>query len=181
MYLQHCKVTPPQEKELNQVAKFYRSVQMLVIMCNKCLQQLFWPNLQFTGAAMIISSLYSLIILGDLIPGLAILGIILFTVLVVIFVFFSLDVGSRPMLLSTKLLSSWKKLGGIVHHYPRGKCWWTKFFKSCRPIHMYMGPFHVVDRQRAVILMRFCLQRTFFFVVKTRSAESSVVIHFVFK
>jgi len=150
--------------QLERIALSYRTLQIVGKLHNQLYQRFFWPNLQLFGALVIIASCYCLILLHNDISPVALSFILIFVVLATGFIVIALDTGSKPILLSRSVLHSWKQVGEICS---RGK-WFAKFSKSCRPICYYSGTFHAVDRTRAPIFIRFCLQRTFFLVFKTR-------------
>lgn len=156
-------------------ALFYRELQILVILSNKCFQHSVWPNVQFCGSAIIISLLYSVIVLRHTLNSYLVAGMTLVFCSTSCFCLLVMDYGSRPQVLSTKkvLTSCRTKWAG----WPLSRMFW----KSCIPIAFDIGPFHKMDRQRGPALFRFCLQRTFFLVVQTKAVNhgSSAVNCFV--
>ncbi|CAL8129228.1 unnamed protein product [Orchesella dallaii] len=147
----------------HQLCTFFRQLQILGMFCDKCFQQYIWISFQFTGAAFIISSLYATIVFGHRISNILILLLVTICIVTIIFCLSLLEIGSMPQLISKKILVKWKLWRDDKYH--------KKWLRSCKPITMQVGPLHKLDRQRGPALIRFCLQRTFFFVVKTRSSN----------
>jgi len=91
--------------------------------------------------------------------------VIAFTLIAVEYIVFMLNFASLSLLHSKAALGYW------------GRWRWNRpcdqrlgrFLKSCRPVCLYAGQFHVLDRMRAPVLIRFCLQRAFFLVVQSRA------------
>ncbi len=137
----------------------YRHLQIHVILANKCLQDFMWPNIEYNGSFVIISLLYAIIILKPRLNFHLLLILIFLLIVATLFCFLLLDYGSRPLRVSRGILQHSKEW--------RGHRWSSKFYKSCTPIALLIGPFHKVDRKRAPNLIRFCLQRTFFLVLQT--------------
>ncbi len=73
-----------------------------------------------------------------------------------------LNMGSQPILKSSKVLQKWR-----VYNQECTCNWTRKFVRSCPNVVLHMGSFHNLDRSRAPGLMRFVLQRKFFLVKST--------------
>jgi len=157
-----CKVY--EEIFFQDLALCYRKLQLLVNLYNKIFQQFLWPLIELDGALLIIAGLFCLVVLHDSIPLLVLLILLIYSLVCIAFIVTAMEVASKPMLLSRSVLNLWKRR-------PGRKCrWFIKFSRSCKPIYCRIGGFHAVDRSRAPIFIRFCLQRTFFLVFKTRLA-----------
>ncbi len=150
-------------KRCKNIAMFYRRIQMFVILCNQCFQTCMWPAIQCLGAMLIISMLSVLLLFQSRIPIIAIVCISLLTVAIMLVCCIMLDLGSRPILISGKILQKTKRLNGCK--------WSQKFFKSCPSIALRIGHFHKMDRARIPAFIRFILQRTFFLVLRTKLSE----------
>lgn len=153
-------------------ALYYRELQILLILSNKCFQNSVWPNVQFCGSAVIISLLYSIIVLRESLHSYLVIGMTLVFCSTSCFCFLVMDYGSRPQIVSRGVLARCKERWAGFH---MSKLFW----KSCRPIAFQIGPFHYMDRQRGPALFRFCLQRTFFLIVQTKSVHGASVNSFV--
>jgi len=150
----------PNAKLRYKISMSYRATQLLVNLSNKAYKQFYWPNIEFEGALLVIACFYLGIMLQLLIARIAAFTL---SFLVLGFVIVALDIASQPLLLSRSIIHSWKRWRGP------GYRWMAKFAKSCRPIGLNVGQFHVIDRKRVPIIIRFCLQRTFFLVMQTRT------------
>ncbi len=147
------------------LCNLYRQVQVLMILCNKSFQTYLWPSFEFYGAIGLITLMYSLIMfqrhLGNF--GVVIFG--MFTVGIAAICCSVLAMGSKAILLSTK----------VIHNVKLRKdcCWSRKFFLSCPTISIRVGKFHKIDSARVPAFIRFVLQRTFFLVLKTKLSLGS--------
>lgn len=142
------------------VSYLYRQAQILVILSNKCFQAYLWPCIQFCGALAFIALFYSSLIFEE---SLGISGVLIMCLILIVVAGTScsmLAMGSRTIILSTKILQnaqSWND------------CRWSrKFFRSCPTIALGVGEFHKMDTQRMPTFIRFVLQRTFFLVLRTK-------------
>ncbi|CAL8129226.1 unnamed protein product [Orchesella dallaii] len=151
----------PNRSDRNGLALYFRKLQILVILSNQCFQQNVWPNIQFTGAALMICLLYSIILFGHTLNFKLVLFMVFMLCAAMVFTFLILDVGSRPIILSKKLLGKWLRW--------RSEKSWGKFLRSCDPISLRVGPFHRMDRGRGPALIRFTVQRTFYLVVQSKA------------
>lgn len=145
----------------NQIAISYRSLQLLVVICNEVFQTYFWPLIQFVGSCFGINFLYFLLEYAVILPFGLTLIIIACVVVLIGLCCLMLDVGSRPILLSSSILKRVK--------YRYDYDWSRKFWRSCKPISLDIGPFHKMDRSRGPAFLRFILQRTFFLSVQSRN------------
>lgn len=150
------------------IAFLYRKMQTFAILSNGYLQQYVWTAVQFNGSALIIALLFSIINFRNILSKQLLFVIILTFVTMMIFLYFLLDCASRPFHISRKVV---KRCSGRWR-----KCQWSlRFFKSCQPITLKIGPFHKIDTERAPLMIRFCLQRTFFLSVEVRQSQSQNV------
>ncbi len=165
-----CDCKGPQRKEyIEGIASFYRKIQVLVILCDKCFQSYIWPEVQFYGAILLISVLYVLIVLHQQLPQSGVWLLLLFLLSVALLICLVLRTGSKSIGLSRSVLQ------GVAVRPANEKDGWSKrFFKSCPTIAIRVGEFHKMDSERAPSFIRFVLQRTFFFVLKTKMNMSSV-------
>ncbi len=107
----------------------------------------------------IIALLYSLLVFQEKLGFRGVLVVSLFALAVTGTCCSMLEMGSRTITLSTKILQCAKSCN---------ECRWSrKFFRSCPKIAIRVGEFHKMDRQRMPAFIRFVLQRTFFFVLQT--------------
>jgi len=155
----YCCSTSYQQKLL----KLYKECQVFTAVLRACSQDYFVPALQSLSTALIISCLFTTIMADENLPGFLYSFSVVLMVIVVCFCFIVLDVASRGLLYSKtfiRRLGKWK-----VHMNGVSK----RDVRSLAPLKIHAGPFHAVDRNRAPALLKFCLQRTIFFVVKSRS------------
>ncbi len=161
-----------QTKELIQyVGIFYRKVQILVLICDKCFQSYVWPIIQFYGALILINLLYVLIMFHQQLPQSGVVALVLLFVSGTSIICLILRTGSRSISISRKVLQRvtvWSE-----HNQDK---WAKRFFKSCSKIAIRVGSFHKMDSERAPSFIRFILQRTFFFVLKTKLGIKSNTI-----
>jgi len=143
------------------LARFYQKLQILIVLSNQCFQKFVWPNIQFTGAALMISMIYSLVLFGHSLNFKLVVFMAFMLCTAMTFVFLILDFGSRPLLVSKNVLSYWKRWNSDKL--------WRKIVRSCQPIVFRVGPFHKMDRERGPALIRFSLQRAFYLVVQTKT------------
>ncbi len=143
------------------IAMSYRGLQIFLVICNEAYQTYVWPLLQFVGSCVGIIGLYFLLEYGTILPiGLVFIITACFVLLVGV-AFLILDAGSRPILLSSNILRK------VKYNYEYN--WSRKFWRSCKPISLNVGPFHKMDRSRGPAFFRFILQRTFFLSVQSRN------------
>jgi len=169
-----CKISaitfcqsPP---EMYKITHFYRTTQLFTNLFNKCMQPIFWPSIQLVDSVFTIACIYCLLLFFDQLHQVLILIVLSIGTVVVVIIIFTLDAGSQPILYSREILNSWKHWNGS--RYIR------RFSKSCQPIMLHAGPFHIITRERAAIVLRFCLQRSFFLIVQTRSSHTNIVFEF---
>lgn len=90
------------------IGMFYRRVQILVILTDKCFQSYIWPAIQFYGAIGIIVLLYALLVLQRALPILAIIGLVTFAVGILLLICLMLGMGSKTIIMSRKILQRLK-------------------------------------------------------------------------
>ncbi len=146
-------------KIVDLVVVHYRHVQVFVLLTNLCLRAYVLPTAQFCGAVLIITLLYAELMFGKYLSTYFAFLLILILLLYIVLVWVIIDMGSRPVVYSTKLLRSWNQCRQFC------KCKYTrKFLKSCPKVVLEVSSVHALDQGRAPSLMRFILQRTFVLV-----------------
>jgi len=150
-------------KLIEDVFRFYQHYQLFVLSLNNHFQALVLPTVQAGDAALIIASLYTVIMGQDEIPSVLYGFVVIFLVSVSIFMIAVLDVASRVQLVSNLILRKLK-----ASCYSKSK-YCRKRLRTMPTLRIFMGPFHAVDRARAPALIRFCLQRTVFLIFNSRS------------
>jgi len=140
----------------------YRKCEVFTRLINLVCQMCILPQAQVTGAGFIIGGLYTAIVSHGHIPNFVYILSIILTVLITLYLLILLDIASRGFGASKLFLGSIKKWPLCRDSVFR------KYSRSLRPLKIYTGPFHVVDKGRAPALLRFCLQRTTFLVVNSR-------------
>lgn len=146
-----------------EIALCYRKVQLFAIICNECYKFVIWPVVEFSGSLIMISCLYSLLVFDEFMTKTFMFALSLILATAVFVVCFILDMGSRSLMISSKMLIRIKQLDF-------GEKWTRKFYQSSQPIALKVGSFHKMDRERGLSLLRFILQRTIFLVLKTKEA-----------
>jgi len=157
-----------------EILRSYRQCQVFNNLINKVSQFTALPQAQIAGSSIIIGSLYTTVISNGRIPTIVYIGSVFFTVETVFYVFLLFDLASTGLIASKSFLRSLRKWP-----YSRNSLF-RRYIKSLQPLRIYTGPFHVVDKGRAPALLRFCLQRTIFLVVKTRTGWFRKLIAFSF-
>lgn len=159
-YTKLCRVVNDQQQRQN-VCFFYRQLQILVIVANKCFQSQLLPLSMFCGAIALILLLYPLLAYGNDLPVIFQTGFATFSVIVGFVTCLFLDQCSDPMVMSMRILATtkqWKCTG-----------YTKKFFRSCPPIVLMVGELHVMNKERVTVYIRFVLQRTALLVMKYKS------------
>lgn len=146
----------------------YRKNQIFLRLTNICFAAYILPLVEFSGAAILVTFLYLALEFGMYLPTWSKVLLSLTFLLAAAVVLVILDMGSRPILMSVKILEKWR----LLHLKCRCK-WIRKFQRSCPKIGMRIGSFHALDRSRAPNLMRFVLQRTFFLVKSTGNSYAA--------
>lgn len=143
----------------------YRKLQIATNVLNECLQLYTLPSYQVSAAGGIMASLYAVLMTSrnSLHPlfYLVSLGIL---VELVLFICIILELGSSQLSISNSFLTTmihWKVENTEERNFHK------RYVRSLHPLKIYMGPFHVLDSGRAPALMRFCIQRTVFFMVQS--------------
>lgn len=142
---------------------YYRKFQIFTIIINECFQIYFWPVIQFVGALVCIGLSYTLLVYRTILTDTVNISLLLILILILCCNCFVLEYGSQSLTISSKILTR-----GKADLDRDDQKWFRKFLKSCSPIALRVGSFHKIDRQRLPCFVRFILQRTFFFVVKSR-------------
>ncbi|CAL8068304.1 unnamed protein product [Orchesella dallaii] len=89
---------------------------------------------------------------------------VLLSLQTIFFIFVLLNAASSGFIVSKSFLRAVKK-------WPISKNGlFRRYIRSLPPLRIYAGPFHVVDKKRAPLLLRFCLQRTTFLIVQARGS-----------
>ncbi len=154
------------------IGKIYHQVQVLILLSNKCFQNYIWPPINFIAGLGVIGLMYTIMISNGKIP---ISGISLMFVMMISTGFvccLTLDMGSKPMLLSQKILTKTRMFGNCK--------WSRRFLRSCPKVSLRLGIFHVMDRERVPAFVRFILQRTFALVLKTKLSTgfgTTITVH----
>lgn len=148
------------------VCVYYRQIQLLVMISNKCFQTHFWPAVMFCGSFALISFLYPLLAYASALPAMFQVGFTAFAIVLGFVSVFLLDQCTNPIVLSKRVKSVAMQWGNTGY--------FNKFFQSCPPIVLKVGELHVMDKGRVTAFIRFILQRTAFFVLKYKS-ESRIV------
>lgn len=157
---------PRSETLCRKISLYYRKLQILVIVTNRCFQTYMWPTFQFFGAVGVIALLFPLLTFQQFLPKLLKIGLIWLAVLLSGMCCIILNSGSLMQVYSKCILKSVTT--------SKKNCKWSKaFYKSCPPITLKIGAFHKMDRSRVPAFIRFVLQRTTLLVVKTK-ADSAV-------
>lgn len=141
----------------------YRQIQVFTILSNQCLQTYIFPAVQFLGGMLIILMLSGLLLFQTRIPTFGIVSICFLIVAMLLINCVMMDLGSRSILISKKVLQETKKMKGCK--------WSQRFFKSCPFIALRIGEFHKMDRERVASFIRFILQRTFLIVLRTKLSK----------
>jgi len=150
-------------KFIEDVFRFYKHHKLFVTSLNAQFQAFVLPTVQAGNAALIIASLYTVIMCHKEIPPVLYGFVVLFLVSVSIFMIAVLDVASKVQLASNLILRRLKASAYSKSKYCR------KRLRTMPTLRIFMGPFHAVDRARAPALIRFCLQRTVFLIFNSRS------------
>lgn len=128
------------------------------------------PVVQFLGAAIMITFLYSTLTFSIYLPVWTTHLLGLNFLLARGFICFILHMGSQPILKSSKVLRHWKLYS--LHC----KCKWTrKFLRSCPKIVLRIGCLHKLNQCRATNLMRFVSQGTIFLVKSTGKLDTDSI------
>lgn len=145
------------------VMNSYTQLRILSILFNLSFQQFFLPTIQFIGSFVIIFTHYCLIVMFNWLPGFVKCLLFGQSIVTMIFCFVVLNYGSRPVEMSKVIAAL------MCRREPpsRQRSW----IRSCQLIQLKIGPFHNLDRLRGPAMLRFCLQRIFFFVMKTQSSS----------
>lgn len=152
------KVICPQKQAL-----LYRQMQLFVKLFNTCFQLHHLPNILYSCSAVTIGSLFGTIELHGKIPMLGYLAFPCFFINCVLILFGTIHLCSSITLSSKSVKNRWSS----NNYY--WSLWMRVLARSCPDLKIKIGPFHNVDRERLAIVYRFCLQRTFFLIIYSRS------------
>jgi len=157
------------QKQL-EVLQQFRTYQVLTIFINEFCQFSFLPSMQIGGAGIVIVGLYTATVSHGKLPLMLYLSSVFLAIFVAIFIYVVLEVASKVMLKSKAFTASTHKWTTCYTNGDRAQARIVKrYIRSLTPAKIYMGPFHVVDKSRGPALLRFCLQRTTFLIVKGRA------------
>lgn len=145
------------------VAFMFRELQIIILLNNLCFQTYVFPAVQFCGGFVVITSLYSLVVLKDQLPNIWVVLLLTFAIVLTGSCSLILDMGGKPMKYTSKIISTLRKHGE--------DSWSRRFYRSCPQLALKVDPFHKLDEQRTPSFIRFILQRTAFFVMKTNVAS----------
>lgn len=123
-----------------------------------------WTSYEFTGAVLIISTVYLIIVFEQKLQPVVIFLFVSCAILTLAVVCLTLDMASRPVKRSKAFLEKCKSFKWSVET--------SKFLRSCSYIAFRIGSFHEIDRERVPTFFRFILQRTFFLVAKSRKGDA---------
>lgn len=141
----------------------YRQAQILIKLYNECVKEIIFPGLFIIHAGVIIMSLFVIIELRNKLHLIAFILYPFLLIMAIGFDVFMMEFCSKPFSLSKLIKARWRKC-----QYNRKNIWLQLFDKSCPILKIHTSPNLPVDRVRLTIFMRFCLQRTLFFVVYHR-------------
>ncbi len=142
---------------------FYRRMQVFGTIFNECFQTYNLTVVEFIGCMMSICLGCTLILDNHLLHIWGKIATILFFTVVIFFIIFEMDVGSKSIVISTKIICHANKM------FAQNDCkWGRKCIKSCPPVALSIGSFHKISRQRGPDLIRYILQRTIFLVLKSK-------------
>lgn len=150
--------------DVQTAATYYRNIQILVGISNRCFETHLWTAVQFTGSTLTICLLYTVLTFNDMLPGLLQFGLVLVACMIVVVCTLIMDMASGTILHSKAIRHT---LGA---RHGAGK-WLQRFLRSCPVIALRVGTFHKMDKERAPAFIRYILQRTVFLVLKTKTMD----------
>lgn len=134
------------------------------------MQNLAFVVIPVIGSLLIIVLLYSILVFGQHFGKLAFTGNACLLLIFSVFYVVLLDTGSKPIPITRKFLHNLKE-NLRANKRKQETHWFRLFLRSCQPISLNMGPLHKLDRGRGPAMIRFCLQRTIFLVVKNKTSQ----------
>lgn len=149
--------------EMELQAKVYRHIQLLVGLFNECFQSYTLPISQFCGSTLLICSWFGMVVLHEQMSVFTMIAFPFLSVVITLAMEMITEISSLTLHRSRKIVGKWWKR----EVFQRNE-WFRKFSKSCPTVKIKMGALLAVDRDRFAIIMRFCLQRTFFLIVLSR-------------
>jgi len=143
----------------------YKKCQLMNVYINNLSQMYLLPQGQVAAGLIIIAGLYTTVVSKGQVPVVLYLVSGLLVVVISAYIIILLNVTSSGLFLSKRFLRSLKKWTLVKREDIAVK----KCVRSLQPTKLYMGAFHVVDKGRAPSLVKFCLQRTIFLGVQSRT------------
>lgn len=143
---------------IQRIAKLYRNLQIFHILTNGYIQSYILTTVQFNGSAVSVYLLFSIIAFWKSLDGTLLLFIFVTFFGLQVLILLYLEFASKPFLISRKIL------GASIQTNFGNDAYAKRFFRSCQPVALRIGPFHKVDKDRAPATIRFILQRTVFMV-----------------
>ncbi len=142
----------------------YRELQVMNVMCSKCLQDVVFPLAYYASAFCTITCSFLLITFREKMNVMTALLLLICAVGFMIVSGFLLELGSKPMRISNACVSKSKRTWG--------NCAWSKrFYRSCRPVVLKIGSFARVDKKVFPNLIKIVIHRTTALVVKNKTSE----------
>lgn len=129
----------------------FRQLQIKLLMLNQFTETFYFPNVEFFGSANVIGFSYFVIILKDMGALKFLLGMFAMAGVVCISVLFEL--ASRPYVSSIAIMQN---------DYWRYDPWSNRFRKSCQPLAIKIGDFHIITKERTPLIFQYCLRRIFY-------------------
>lgn len=147
-------------REKTRLTHFYLQIELFTRLVNNSFR-IFLPQAHFSGAAWLIACLYSIIQHRHELPGILNVFIVLYAAVLIGVIGSLLDSASKTILISEKVLVPWKRT--------RNNHAFKRVSRSLQPIRIQCGHFHVITRDRLAFFIRFCLHRTIFLIVRSRT------------
>lgn len=145
------------------LAKFYIKLQVFAVLTNQSFQ-LFVPLAQFAGSGWTIMCLYSTIQYNKQLPVYLNIFIMEFAIIVLLVVVSLMDWASKTIVFSRKVITPWMKLCRCKEYND-----FKYVTRSLRLIKIQSGSFNAITKNTTATFIRFCLQRTIFLVMWTRT------------
>lgn len=143
-------------------ASLYRQTQILIHMYLECFQMQLLPNMLFSSSVIIITCLFVIIELKNELPLALYIVFPLILLITTVFLIIMLEMTSQVITLSKSIKTQWSSA------FYEKSCWFNAFNRSCPPLKIVVGPFGKIGRDKMSTVIRFCLQRTIFFIVWSR-------------
>lgn len=151
---------------LQRQTQFYRQLHLLIKLFNECFRDDVLPTIFVTHAGMSIICLFVVIELRQFISGVVFIIYTFIMVMVVVFDVIMMEYASKPISFSKCIKQQWSKCQVV-----EGNCWLKRFSRSCPILRLYIKPSLSIGRERLAAFIKFCLQRTLFFVVLHRNSH----------